>query len=413
MSLEIRKSHVRRIEDGTPTSLREGVLRLDTAELRAELLALDPCIGDASVHIALPGSPTRVLCTKDAIEPRFKLEGHVAGDGITFALSGMAVITCGPIVGFQEGIIDMSGVGAAYSPFSELSLVVFEIVVIDGTDPHAHEAAVRKAGLHGALHIAQACSDCSEYESEVLAWDAPDPSASLPRIAYLDMVLSQELLHDTYVLGENALDCLPCKIDPRIVLDSGVVSGNCVSACDKTTTFHHQNNPIIAELISGHGRSWDFRGVILTNSPTRLAQKRSSADQSIELVSQLGVDGVIISKEGFGNPDADLMMLIEGLERAGISTVAITDEYAGPDGGSQSLADSVPEANALVSTGNANQRLVLPPMSCVIGPVPDVARIAGGYAQSVHSDGSIEVELQAIVGSTNQLGFGRLACREI
>ena len=122
-------------------------------------------------------------------------------------------------------------------------------------------------------------------------------------------------------------------------------------------------------------------------------------------------DGAIITKEGFGNPDADLMMIVRALEAAGIRTVAVTDEFAGTDGASQSLADTTPEADALVSVGNANERVELPPMQTVIGPLPDVARLAGGYAQSVHEDGRMTVELQAIVGSTNQLGFSRLSCQ--
>jgi len=52
-------------------------------------------------------------------------------------------------------------------------------------------------------------------------------------------------------------------------------------------------------------------------------------------------------------------------------------------------------------------------MSTTIGPLPDISRLAGGYPHSVREDGSMEVELQAIIGSTNQLGFGRLSCREV
>ena len=40
-------------------------------------------------------------------------------------LKGMAVVTAGRIVGFQEGIIDMTGPGADYTPFSKtLNLVM-------------------------------------------------------------------------------------------------------------------------------------------------------------------------------------------------------------------------------------------------------------------------------------------------
>ena len=151
----------------------------------------------------------------------------------------------------------------------------------------------------------------------------------------------------------------------------------------------------------------------MTNEPTRLAAKQRSAERAVELVRELGADAAIITKEGFGNPDADLMMIIRALEAAGIATVAITDEFAGTDGASQSLTDATPEADALVSVGNANELIELPAMQTVIGPLPDVARLAGGYAQSVHEDGTMTVELQAIIGSTNQLGFSRLSCREI
>lgn len=92
-------------------------------------------------------------------------------------------------------------------------------------------------------------------------------------------------------------------------------------------------------------------------------------------------------------------------ELAGIKTVLITDEYAGRDGASQSLADAPPEANAVVSAGNANPIVKLPPMERVIGFSEYVDIIAGGFSGSLKDDGSIEVELQAITGATNELGF--------
>ena len=96
-----------------------------------------------------------------------------------------------------------------------------------------------------------------------------------------------------------------------------------------------------------------------------------------------------------------------------IACVGVTDEFAGTSGGSQSLADVTPLANAIVSTGNANQKLLLPPLQRAIGAVPDVARLAGGYAGSIKADGSLEVELQAIMGATNELGFSRLSATEV
>jgi len=411
MALVLHKTEVSGIALGDTTSLADGRLMVAGAELGAMLESRDPRIASATIHVVAPGDPVRVVCTKDVIEPRCKLDGAATGEGESFVLDGVAVVTVGPIVGFQEGIIDMTGPGAAYSPFSELHLVVVEIRPVPGTSPHEHEAAVREAGLRAAEYLAERCARAPAAARCELAWNETPVTAKLPRIAYVDMVLTQGLLHDTYVLGRYAADVLPAVFDPRVLLDGGVVSGNCVSACDKNTTYHHQNNPVVATLLAGHGTRWNLVGVVLTNEPTRLAEKERAAERAVALVRELGADGVILTKEGFGNPDADLMMLVRGLEAAGVRTVAVTDEYAGGDGASQSLADVTPEADALVSVGNANEKVELPPMRTVIGPLPDVVRLAGGYAQSLRDDGSMEVELQAIVGSTNQLGFGRLSCR--
>ena len=99
------------------------------------------------------------------------------------------------------------------------------------------------------------------------------------------------------------------------------------------------------------------------------------------------------------------------LENKGIKTVIITDEYAGSDGKSQSLADADELANAVVTAGNANEMIVLPPMERVIGTLDYVNKIAGGHDGSLRPDGSIEAELQVIIGSTNELGFNRMSAR--
>ena len=411
MAIVFHQYDVRSVTLGERTSLDDGVLTVDGAALDAALRGRDERIESVRIHVARPGEATRILCVKDVIQPRAKVDGAEIGAGTTHVLENVGVVTCGPVVAFQEGIIDMSGAGAEHTPFSGLWLVVVELAVVEGTDAHQHEAAIRSAGLFVADSLAASSAQIAADRTDEILWNRRPVDSSLPRIAYVDMVLSQGLLHDTYVLGRDAKEGLPCCVDPRMVIDGGVVSGNCVSACDKNTTYHHQNNPVIAQLLEGHGSRWDFAGVVLTNEPTRLAEKQQSAQRTVDLVRELGADGAVITKEGFGNPDADLMMIIRGLEAAGVKTVAVTDEYAGSGGDSQSLADTAREADAIVSVGNANQRILLPPMKTVIGPLPDVTRLAGGYAQSLRSDGSMEVELQAIVGSTNQLGFGCLRCR--
>jgi glycine reductase len=150
---------------------------------------------------------------------------------------------------------------------------------------------------------------------------------------------------------------------------------------------------------------------VISNANVTLKDKERSADYAVKLVEMLGVDGVIISKEGFGNPDADAMMYCAKLEEKGIATAMITDEFAGVDGRSQSLADTTPRADALVSVGNANEMLTLPPMDRVIGDERIIEKMAGGQPGSYSSQG-ITAELQVIVGATNELGYEALSARE-
>jgi sarcosine reductase len=51
-------------------------------------------------------------------------------------------------------------------------------------------------------------------------------------------------------------------------------------------------------------------------------------------------------------------------------------------------------------------------MDKVIGNIDPVEVIAGGFKGGRQADGSITVELQAIIGATNELGFNKLTARE-
>ena len=50
-------------------------------------------------------------------------------------------------------------------------------------------------------------------------------------------------------------------------------------------------------------------------------------------------------------------------------------------------------------------------MDKVIGTLDYVNTIAGGNEHSLREDGTIEVEIQAITGATNETGFNLLSAR--
>jgi len=425
VKLELHKVRVSGIRLGSATTLEKGILTVDEQAI-LEMLRKDDRFASVKVDVASPGEKTRIVPVKDAVEPRCKLEGNggifpgfigdveTVGSGKTLVLEGAAVVTCGKIVGFQEGIVDMSGPGAEYTPFSKTCNLVLVFEPVEGLEKHYYEAACREAGFKTAHYLATAVKDAvtadavETYEMPPLA-ESLKAYPELPKVAYLYMLQTQGLLHDTYVYGVDAKKILPTLISATEIMDGAIVSGNCVSACDKNSTYVHINNPVIKALYGRHGKDYNFVGVIITNENVTLADKKRSSSYATKLASMIGVEGLLISEEGFGNPDADLIMNCTKAEKLGIKTVLITDEYAGRDGASQSLADVAPQADAVVTGGNANEVIVLPPMEKVIG-YPDFANIiAGGFDGSLREDGSIEVEIQAITGATNELGFSKIS----
>ena len=424
--LELGYVFIKDIQFAEASKVENGTLYVNKDEVKALILE-DQNFKSADVELARPGESIRIMPVKDVIEPRVKVEGpggifpgminkvETVGSGKTNVLKGAAVVTTGKIVGFQEGIIDMTGPGAEYTPFSKLNNLVLVCEPVDGLKQHEHEKALRFAGYKVAIYLGELARDLTP--DEVHTYETPTLIEGiklypdLPRVAYVCMLQSQGLMHDTYVYGVDAKQIVPTLIYPTEVMDGAIASGNCVSACDKNTTYHHLNNPVIYDLFDEHGKTLNFVGVIITNENVYLADKERSSNWSSKLAEYLGVDGVVVSEEGFGNPDTDLIMNCKKIEAKGIKAVLITDEYAGRDGTSQSLADADVKANAVVTGGNANMVIDLPAMDKVIG-YPEVADIiAGGFDGSLHADGSITAELQVITGATNEMGFNKLSAR--
>ncbi|HBH13224.1 MAG: Glycine reductase complex component B subunits alpha and beta [Clostridiales bacterium 38_11] len=427
MRLELRDILIKNIQFGDVSEIKNHTLYVNRQDIES-LVMEDEHIKEVLIDIARPGEEVRITPVKDVIEPRVKIDSdtgmfpgviskvRTVGTGKTNVLKGSAVVTSGRIVGFQEGIIDMTGEGAKYTPFSETNNLVLVCHCHDQIKAQDHEKSVRLAGIKvanfiGELSIGLEPDQVAVYETLPLLQNIlkyPD----LPKVAYVQMLQSQGLLHDTHVYGVDAKNIIPTILYPTELMDGAIMSGNCVSACDKNTTYHHQNNCVVHDLYKKHGTEINFVGVIITNENVYLADKERSSDWTAKLAEFLGVDGVIISQEGFGNPDTDLIMNCKKIEEKGIDTVIITDEYAGRDGASQPLADADEKANAVVTGGNANELVILKPMKKVMGHMEFIDKIAGGFNGNVAEDGTITIELQAIIGATNEIGFNKLSARD-
>lgn len=438
MQFELRHLSVSNVEFSTSdvvfnetapfAKLIDETLILSKSIIERELLN-DTRIESIELSIARPGDSCRIVPVKDVIEPRAKLDGEcfpgfqgdffACGSGITYALKGCAVVSTGAIVGFQEGLIDMSGPMTEYCPFSSLINIVMCIEKNKDLNPHEHEALVRETGIKLASIIAKSVVEDSKEElgyelaacPERLCNKAHD--SNLPKVVYVYPLMSQGLLHDTYLYGKATRYAIPTIINEAELADGAIVSGNCVSPGSKTTTYHHQNNAAIRALKNKDGSELDFAGIVVNPLMTRLDDKYRHAKMVKEICLKLGARAALISMEGFGNPTTDLMLMCRLLEEVGISTVLISNEDAGVDGFSESLPDGNKYADAMVSTGNSNATIRVPKMDKVLGDLSAIERLTGGSANSIQDDGSIVIEIHAIMGSHNLQGFSKLSCMNV
>lgn len=270
------------------------------------------------------------------------------------------------------------------------------------------EQMVRLAGLKASAYLARASLQNKPDEIEIFDLSLDDVGSQkgkgLRRIAYIYMLQSQGFLRDTFLYGRSVSKLLPTLIHPHEIMDGAIVSGNYVIPSNRNPTYLHLNNPIIKELYLQHGEDLLCIGVVVCNEHSRLEDKERTAHEVVEIIARLGAEGVIITKEGGGNADTDLMLMCRTCESRGIRTVLIGNEGAGRDGADPSLADITPEADAFVSTGNNDETIELDPAERLIG---------GGPLLGVTEDlrGRLTIPVARISGATSLLGYGMLTCK--
>lgn len=412
MELHLLDFPVHNVVFGEKTSLEGTTLCIDREEM-ARQINPDGFFSDVQIDIARPGEAVRIINIMDVMQPRCKeSEGEspypgmfspmqLAGTGKTCVLRGVSVMQTGRRQGIQEGIIDMSGPGASYSLFSSLCNVVLRCTPADpDTGNSDFDAATRKSLIAAALYLGQTAR--GRKPGAVRTFSMNDPvDARLPRIVYIYYLQSQGPLRNTFVYGKDVTTLLPTLLHPNEVLDGAVVSGNYIIACQKNPTYLHLDNPVIRELYARHGKSLNFAGVVIANEHSTLFDKRRTAEFAAKLARQIGAGGVVMTQEGGGHADSDLMFCTRACAAQGIPSVMLINELAGPDGDQPSLVDTTPLARHVVSTGNNDQIINLPGMTTVLGgdcllKVPDASR-------------PFSTALGRMYTATNQLGAYKLS----
>jgi len=406
---------------GDGTGVAGGTLTIDAAEVAALVLE-DPRIIGIDVELARPGESVRIIHCLDAVEPRTKIgEATVfpgflggmetVGTGETLRLAGVSVLTSSeypqPFSGLlqaREAVVDMSGDTAVYSPFSRVINVVLALTPNPETDNDDYDDAIRRAALKVAKYLANSAVGNDPDDSTV--WDFSSQDPDLPNVVYFYQLQGQGRMADTFLYGHDIHNLVPTMIHPNEVLDGAIVSGVYVYGCYKNPTYLHQNNPIIWELQSRHGKDLNFAGVIINRGHNYTqADKERSSHWAAKLAEFAGADGAILTAEGGGNSAIDMMLACQYMEQADIKTTVVSSEAAGTDGYDFPLFYTVPEADAIVSIGSEDEIIAM----------PNVEKVIGGETlldTETSAIGPFDLKMYFHYCGTNQVGANVLMGRE-
>jgi glycine reductase len=383
VGLEVADFPVRRARFGTPSAYDDGVLTIDADAVRRLVLG-DPRIAGVSLELAHPGESVRVLRALDAVEPLHKPGGpvsafpgflgppHTAGRGRTHRLAGFTVVEvtelpfpASGVQAFEEGVIEMSGPGAACSGCADRVNLLLVLEPGRAASNADYDDAVRRAALRVADHLAALTVGRPPEWVEV--FDHGGDGGGRRRVVWVHQVRAQGPMVQSFLYGHEISGILPTIVDPSELLDGALVGGNYKTGT-RTPTYAHTRHPSWLALAARHGRDLHFAGVIVARGHHEDEfLKARSAHFVAKLATMLRADGALCTYEATGNTHIDFMLTVQALERAGIPASSVVHEYGGPQGEDPPLVDVVPEATALASSGGIDRRIALPAVERVIG----------------------------------------------
>jgi glycine reductase complex component B subunit alpha and beta len=361
------------------------------------------------VDLVRGGEPVRITHVLDAVEPRIRPDGRAAfptegkaGEGRTNRLDGVVVLSCLDFpaeerpLHEQESVVDLAGPGAELTPFAADTNIVLTFSAREALGNEELEEWARATMLTAAEELARPTLDAEPEQVE--RFELGPANAGLPSVAALVQLSDLGPLYYQYLYGVPVGSAgLPRAVDPAELLDGAVTSGEYHWAALRNPTIVFQRNELVRALYREHGRRLRFAGLVLMRGYEQTADdKQRAASAAAEAAVGLGADGVVVTTDAGGNSHTDVMLTVRACEQAGVRTTAIVAEMADPDSTGSGLTDWVPEADSIVSAGNAEELV----------PAWRPERVLGG---DTLLDGTAAAEAGPIpvrnyLGATNQTG---------
>ncbi len=337
-----REYKVTKVQLGDATAFENGVLTIRKA-LCQEALKADPLVKKIELDIVTPDNQHIYTPTiMDVIPMATKVEGEL-GEGVSHSLVGVVVL----LTGVDESGMQVHEFGSCEGYMDE-KIRYDRPGCPDKADIIVRVMTTIQAGTgmerRGPFAAHKACDTIIQEIREVLKKLPAEGAVETkeyhdirklgrPRVVLVKEIMGQGAMHDNVILpsepagimgGRPNVDLgnVPVVLSANEVRDGGVHALTCIGPASKENTRHYFREPLVD--LMAKDQEIDLVGVVFVGSPQINDEKMYVSGRIGAIVEALGVEGAIVTTEGFGNNHIDFASHIEQIGKRGVAVVGVT-----------------------------------------------------------------------------------------
>lgn len=339
---ELRHDHLKieKVEFGEETKIEGTTLYVRKDGICQEAMETQALVKDLTFDIITPDRYGEVSNTIMDVQPlATKMEGDL-GEGITRVLDGVVFIVSGTDedgvqigeFGSSEGEMDQNIMwGRPGAPDKgEIFIKTNVTIRAKSNMERPGPLAAHRASDYIAQEIREAIKKADDSlvveKEEIVQYRRPGK----PRVVVIKEIMGQGAMHDNLILPVEPvgtlgakpnvdLGNLPVMLNPLELVDGAIHALTCIGPASKEMSRHYWREPLVHAAM--RDEEIDLVGVILVGSPQANSDKFYVSRRLGQTVESMGVDGAIVTTEGFGNNHVDFASHIEQIGKRGIKVV--------------------------------------------------------------------------------------------
>lgn len=323
--------------DGTTLYLRTP------EELTKEAVNSEELVVDMKLEIITPAEYNKYSETIMDVQPIAAKEEGEIGEGVTRVIDGVIMMVTGTDengvqigeFGSSEGVLETNIMwGRPGAPDKGDIFIKTQVTVKAGTNM---ERPGPLAAHCASDYITQEIREALKNAEESLVVDTEELTQyrrpGKKKVVVVKEIMGQGAMHDNLILPVEPVGTLgakpnvdlgnvPVVLSPLEVLDGGIHALTCIGPASKENSRHYWREPLVIEAM--HDEEIDLVGVIFVGSPQVNAEKFYVSKRLGMMIEAMGVDGAIVTTEGFGNNHIDFASHIEQIGKRDVAVVGVS-----------------------------------------------------------------------------------------